>query len=496
MDKKIKTNAIFNLIYQLTVIIIPLITTPYVSRVLGVSNVGTYSYTLSIVSYFTLFAAFGLNSYGQRETARFLDDKNKISKLFFELACNRFLTTGIVLIVYFILTFTALEKDYMTYYLIMSMNVVAIAFDITWFFQGVENFKTIAVRNMAIKLLSAICIFLFVKDSDDLILYFLINSIALILSALSVWVLVPKYVNKVKIEFKSILYHFKGSLVYFIPTIAIQIYTILDKSMIQWITGSVEENGLYDQAEKIVKVAITIIQFLNVIMTSRMSFLYQNKRFDEAKVLCEKSYRLLSLLMFPLCLGSVLVAPNLIPLYLGEGYEGSILLMQIFSPLIIFIGLSGYVGSHYMTPIGKQNISNIALIIGACINFILNMIFIRIYEANGAAIASVIAECFIAFAYIFNARKFINPKSYLKISYKHIIASIIMFLSTYYICNLINFNNLNLNVSNLLMIFIKAGLGASIYFIVLLILFDRSLFEYINKGLNILKNIKFRKSGE
>lgn len=496
MDRKIKTNAIFNLIYQLTVIIIPLITTPYVSRVLGVDNVGTYSYTLSIVSYFTLFAAFGLNTYGQRETARFLDDKNKTSKLFWELACNRFLTTGIVLIVYFSLTFTALETSYTTYYLIMTMNILAIAFDITWFFQGVENFRAIAVRNMIIKLLSSIFIFIFVKSNNDLLLYFLINSIALILSALSVWILVPKYVNKSKIEFKMVLYHFKGSLVYFIPTIAIQIYTILDKSMIQWITGSVAENGLYDQAEKIVKVAITIIQFLNVIMTSRMSFLYQNKRYDEAKDLCEKSYRLLSILMFPLCFGAILVAPNLIPLYLGDGYEGSIVLMQIFSPLIIFIGLSGFVGSHYMTPIGKQNISNIALIIGAFINFILNMIFIRIYGANGAAIASITAECFIAIAYIFNARKFISPKSYLKISYKHIIASIIMFFATYYICNLINFNDLTLNISNLLMIIIKVGVGVSIYFIVLLILFDRSLFGYINKGLRILKNIKFRKSGE
>lgn len=490
MNSKIKSNAIFNLIYQLTVIIIPLITTPYISRVLGVDNIGTYSYTLSIVSYFTLFAAFGLNSYGQRETARFLDDKNKISKLFWELICNRFLTTFMVLIVYLILTFTVLEANFKSYYLIMTMNILAISFDITWFFQGIENFKTIAIRNMAIKLLSAICVFIFVKNSDDLLLYFIINSIALLLSALSVWVLVPKYVNKAKIHFKQVIFHFKGSLVYFIPTIAIQIYTILDKSMIQWITGSVSQNGIYDQAEKIVKVGITLIQFLNVIMTSRMSFLYQNKRFEEAKTLCDKSYRFLSLLMFPLCLGCILIAPNLIPLYLGEGYEGSILLMQIFSPLIIFIGLSGFVGSHYMTPIGKQNISNIALIIGACINFILNTFLIKLYGANGAAIASIIAECFIAIAYIFNARKFINPKNYLIVSYKHIIAAAIMFIGTYFISGLIQFPSLNANTLNLVMILIKVVLGASIYFISLLILVDKTLLKYLNKGFQIITKYK------
>lgn len=486
MNKKLKINAIFNLIYQLTVIIIPLITTPYVSRVLGVDNVGTYSYTLSIVSYFTLFAAFGLGNYGQRETARFLDDKNKISKLFWELVSNRFLTTFIVLIVYLILTFTVLETSYTTFYLIMTINILAIAFDITWFFQGVENFRTIAIRNMTIKLLSAVCIFVFVKDTSDLTLYFVINSVALILSALSVWVLVPKYINKTKIQFKTVLYHFKGSLIYFIPSIATQIYTVLDKSMIQWITGSVAENGIYDQAEKIVKVAITIIQFLNVIMTSRMSFLYQNKRYDEAKILCEKSYQLLSLLMFPLCFGAILVAPNLIPLYLGDGYEGSIVLMQIFSPLIIFIGLSGYVASHYMTPVGKQNISNIALIGGAIINFILNMIFIRLYGARGAAIASITAECFIAIAFIFNARKFISPKSYIVISYKHLIAAVIMFVGTYFLANLISLPNLNDNIFNLVMILIKVAIGASIYFVVLLILVDKSLFNFIRKAKEIL----------
>lgn len=492
MDRKIKNNAIFNLIYQLTIIIIPLITTPYVSRILGVNNIGTYSYVLSIVSYFTLFAAFGLNSYGQREIACSLDNKKRISEYFWELVCNRFLTTLIVIFLYFVLTFTVFESNYKIYYLITTLNILAIAFDITWFFQGIENFKTIAIRNMSIKLLSAICIFLFVKSENDLLLYFLINSSALILSSLSVWFLIPKYVKKSQIKFSRILYHFKGSFTYFIPTIAIQIYTILDKSMLQWITNSIEENGIYDQAEKIVKVLLTLIQFLNVIMTSRMSFLYQNKRFDEAKKLCEKSYRFLSMLMFPICMGSILIAPNLIPLYLGNGYEGSIVLMQIFSPLIIFIGISSFVASHYMTPIGKQKISNIALIIGAIVNFTLNLFLIKLYGAKGAATSSIIAECFIACAAIYNARKFLDLRSYFKISYKHIIGAAIMFISTYLIAKHISLTVDNQNIYNLTFICIKAILGISIYFIVLLALFDKTLLQYLKVGLNLLKNIRKR----
>lgn len=481
MDKKLKTNAIFNLIYQMMAIIIPLITMPYLARVLGVDNIGIQSYTLSIVSYFTLFAAFGLNDYGQREIARNQEDKGKISKLFFELIANRFLTGFIVVSVYLTLVFTVFEAQYEVYYLILVMNILAITFDVAWFFQGIENFKSLAIRNTIVKLVSMTLIFIFVKDSNSLGIYIFISSMALILSSLSVWVMLPKYIVKTKIEFKNIFKHFKGSLVYFIPTIAIQIYTVLDKSMIQWITNSNFQNGIYDQAERIVKVSLTIIQFMNVIMCSRMSFLFANNREEEAKSICTQSLRFLSFFVFPIALGIVLIANNIIPLYLGPGYEDSILLLQCFSLLVIFIAISGFVGSHYMTPTGQQGKSNIALIIGAIVNLILNLILIKPLGALGATIASVSAEGLIAVLYIYNGRKFFKVSEYFKIFFKNIIAAIIMFVVVYFSTNSLSFNNLS-------MILIKMSIGVVTYLAILAILRDNYLLSTIDKLKNKILN--------
>ncbi len=474
MDKKIKVNVVFNLIYQIVAIIIPLVTTPYLSRVLGVDNMGIQSYTLSIVSYFTLFAAFGLNDYGQREVARFRNDEEKVSKLFWELMLNRFLTSAIVLGVYGILVSTVLEANYTIYYLIMIMNILAITFDVAWFFQGLEHFKTLAVRNTIIKLLGLIAIFAFVKTENDLWIYVLINSLSLFLSAISVWMVLKKYLVKVKIQLKSIFSHFKGSFVYFIPSIAIQIYTVLDKSMIQWITNSNAQNGYYEQAERIVKVSLTVIQVTNIIMRSRMSYLFETGELDEAKSLCNTSLSFLSILMYPFVAGIILVAPEVVPIYLGEGYEESIILLQIFSFLVLFIGTSGLIGSHYMTPVGKQGTSNIVLICGSCINLILNLILIPRYEAVGAAIASITAEFFIAAMYMFNARKFIKPIEFLKIGYKHIIAAVAMFFAVYFTCK-------NLAMNDWLILTIKVCEGVGVYFALLFILRDKTLLHFTNK---------------
>lgn len=481
MDRKIKTNAIFNLAYQILAIILPIITMPYVSRILGVDNIGIQSYTLSIVSYFMLFAAFGLNDYGQREVARNRNDRNKLTQLFKEIFANRLLTSALVLIIYFSLTFTVFESNYKIYYLILVMNILSVTFDTAWFFQGLEKFKVLAVRNSLIKLIATVGVFIFVKNENDLWIYILINSLSLIISSISIWTVMPKYLEKTKIKLKNVFIHYKGALVYFIPAIAIQIYTILDKTMIQWITGSTLENGVYEQAEKLGKISLTIIQILNSIMISRMSYLYEINDYDGAKKLCLSSMKFFNFLVYPMMLGVILIAPNLIPFYLGPGYEKSIVLLQIFSSLILFIGVSGFIGSHYMTPIGKQHKSNIALIIGAVFNFSLNLLLIRKFNAVGAAIASVCAEALIAILYMFNARKFIKPIEFLTNGYKNIIAAVIMFIVAF-------FSTKYLNLSDFLMLIVKVPISIVTYFVVLLILKDDFVITRIKIVVNKLKN--------
>ena len=172
-NKSIRKNFVYNLIYQLLTIILPLITTPYVSRVLGAFNVGIYGYALSISAYFVLFGTLGTILYGQREIAYVQNDKEKYSKAFWEIFILRTITMLISLIV-FLVIFVDRNNDYYTYYLILSLEIIGNLFNISWLFQGLESFKQIVVRNLFVKTISIICIFVFVNEPSDLWIYFLI----------------------------------------------------------------------------------------------------------------------------------------------------------------------------------------------------------------------------------------------------------------------------------------------------------------------------------
>ena len=192
MEKtSLKKNYLYNLIYQIIILILPIITTPYISRALGATNIGIYSFTVSIVTYFTLFGSLGVSLYGQREIAYVRDDKEKRKKLFLEIVLFRFITLAISMAVFFF-TF-ALNNEYQIYYRILLLYLLAASFDISWFFQGLEDFKKTVTRNVVVRLLSVLCIFIFVKKPSDLAKYLLIYSLADLLGNLSLWFYLPKY---------------------------------------------------------------------------------------------------------------------------------------------------------------------------------------------------------------------------------------------------------------------------------------------------------------
>ncbi|MDE7384826.1 MAG: polysaccharide biosynthesis C-terminal domain-containing protein [Anaeroplasmataceae bacterium] len=267
--------------------------------------------------------------------------------------------------------------------------------------------------------------------------------------------------------------HFKECMVYFVPTIAIQIYTILDKTMIGLITNSDFENGYYEQAEKIVKLPLTVITTMNIIMRSRISYYFSNKEFDKIKVLTRKSTCFSLMLSIPIMLGSIAIAKKFVPFYLGSGYDECILLIYILAPLILIISLSNLLGTHYYTPYNLQRTSNKFLIIGAIVNVILNIPLIYFFKSKGAAIASVSAELIITVLYIIFAKKFFTFKELFLCGYKYCIGGVIMFGATftldYYLPNTIWY----------LLLEISCGIG--IYFLVLLLIKDQFLLTNIKK---------------
>lgn len=267
--KSITRNYIYNVLYQVLIIIVPLITTPYLSRVLGAENIGIYSYTLSITTYFILFGSLGVAMYGQREIAYLQDKKYERSKTFFEILFMRFITLGIALVIFYFSFVTT--GDYSTYYKILILEIIANALDISWFFQGLEEFKKTVLRNSLVKIVSVVFIFILVKTKNNLIEYFIIYVLSNFLGNISLWLYLPKYIEKIKFKELKVLRHIKPTIGLFIPQVAIQIYTVLDKTMIGSIIEDKSEVGFYEQAQKIVKLLLAIATSLGTVMVPRMA---------------------------------------------------------------------------------------------------------------------------------------------------------------------------------------------------------------------------------
>jgi len=206
-NKSIAKNYIYNLIYQILAMIIPIITTPYLSRVLGAEKIGIYSFTFSILSYFVLFGCLGIALYGQREIATVQDDVKRRSKVFWELFYLKLIMICISFAIFAIINFN--NDIYGIYYKILTIELFANAIDITWFYQGIEDFKKITIRNAIVRIASVILIFIFVKNENDLIKYFLINGISNFISYLVLWLNIKKFTVKTKLKELNIVRTFK-----------------------------------------------------------------------------------------------------------------------------------------------------------------------------------------------------------------------------------------------------------------------------------------------
>lgn len=480
--KSIKKNYIYNLSYNLLNVLLPLLVAPYLSRVLGVEGVGTASYTLSIVSYFILFSNLGIATYGQREVSMHRDDKYEYSKKVYEIGLFRIISTLICTIVYYFLFVSpCVNQEYNVIYLILTLNILSNAFDFSWFLRGLEEFKYTSTFQIISKLLYALGIFLLVKDANDLNISILLSSMSLLLTSFLTFLTLFKYCQKVSLKQLKITSHLKDCLIYFIPAIATQIYTVLDKTMIGLFSTTIE-NGYYEQADKLIKVILSLLTSLNSVMQSRASYLFSKKNMEQLKKYIAKSFSFLSFLAIPLTFGIICVSSYFVPLFFGDGYDKVIINLIIISPILISIGVSNLLGSHYLTPAGKRRISNRAIVLGAIINFLLNLVLIRKYASVGAAISTIIAESIIAIMYVHYSKEVINFKDIFRLSRNNLFAGIIMS------CVVLLLKQF-LSISWLSLIMI-CGLGASIYFVILYLLKDIFLIELINMLKNKLGSVK------
>ena len=417
MGSNLRRNYVYNVGFQIFSLLTPLITAPYISRVLGPVGTGIYSYIHSIASYFALFAALGLASYGLREASRLRDDRRLCSRLFYELTILRLVTTLLSYLGY--LAVALLFGTDFKLYLALGLTILAVGVDCTWFFQAMESFKVLALRNFGIKFLSIVCIFLFVRDEGDLTLYALIQTGSILLSNLLLLPKLRQWLVPVPLRRLRFGRHLHETIVYFIPAIATSVYTVLDRTMIGLIARDMAQNGFYEQAHKIVNILLTVITSLNVVVGVRTSYLFGQDKKAEIRKHIKDTFRFMYMLAFPLCAGLVTCADVFAPTFFGPEYMAVAPMLKMFAPLLMIIGTSNLLGSLYLTPSGQRARSNRAIIVGAATNLLLNLVLIPFFDAYGAVVASVAAELVITALYLYYSHRFISVWRILRIAFPY-----------------------------------------------------------------------------
>lgn len=471
---KVIKNYLYNAAYQLIAIIVPLITAPYVSRVLHAGGVGINAYTNSVIQYFVLIAQFGVSLYGSKQIATVRNNKERLSYNFWEIQIVKLGTTIFAIIATFI--FISSYKRYTFYLLIQLVNVLAVVFDISWFFIGLEQFKTIVIRNTIVRLLSVLLIFSLIKNTSQTGLYIFILGGSSLIGNLTLWPYLKGKIYFVDIKNMHFCRHFWPLLSLFIPTLATTIYMQLNKTMLGTMSGP-KYSGFYYNSDQLIRTVLSLATSLGTVMLPHVASAYANgnrKKVDE--LLC-RSFDILSLVCMPMFLGMAAISIKLGPFFYGKGFSVVGKAMFIESPIIIFIAWNNTTGNQYLIPTGKNSIFTKSVIYGALFNIIANFPMIYFFNIYGAMIVTDASEAFVAIYQLIAIRNSISMKRLFMNMPKYFIASVIMFIPVF----ILN-NRLPASISYF---FLEIMTGLCIYIIALLILKPTSLkyfFDLISEG--------------
>ena len=438
--KSLKLNAIFNGFYQILSLLAPLITTPYVSRVLGPDALGNYSYYYSILSYFSLIAVFGFNDYGTKAIAAVRDNKNEKSRIFWGIFSTKLIISLLCLITYFSVVFFLFSNNTTAIFIFlgMSLYIISTLVDPTFYFQGEENFVSISLRNGLMRILTIVLIFVFVNDSSDLIPYTLVLSVGNLFATIIMFFSFKK-TDLVKIDFKNlaILHHLKSAFPFFVPSLAVSLFSSLNQTMLGALVEDSVKGGYFSQATKIVTILATFAGSLSIIMLSRMSYLINSGQKNEVERKIKQTLQAYWVVALPLFWGILSVNRDLVPVFLGEEFTPAIIDLYILCPLILFSPFSGLLGSLYFRPQNKIWIQTSILLLASLLNIAISTVLIPLLQDIGTSLARLIAEFIQIPLLIFFVRKTIPLKIIFKDFIKPFDNSLIMFLSVTLIHNIL-----------------------------------------------------------
>lgn len=411
MKSKVGKNFLYNIAYQILVVLMPLITSPYVSRVLGAPNLGVYTYTYSVADYFILFAMLGIKNYGNRQIAKVRDDRAQTSATFVNMYSLQLIISTLMIVFYYGYVFIFVKENRLIA-IIQGIYVMTAAADISWFFFGMEEFKITVTRNTLIKLCSVAAIFVFVKNADDLWKYTLILSAGMIIGYFSIFPFLKRYVDFVKPTLKGIKSHIKPNLLLFIPVIAVSIFNVMDKIMLGELS-SMAEVGYYGNTEKLMRIPLGIITALGTVMMPYMSHMVSIGDVEHSKKTIERSMVFIMFLGCALAAGLAGVGKVFAPIFFGKEFIKCGILVIFISPTVLSLSWANVIRMQYLIPNSMDREFTVSTIIGAVVNLTINSLLIPKMGALGAIIGTVCAEASLTVYQTYVVRKFLPIKRYL-----------------------------------------------------------------------------------
>lgn len=419
-QKSIKLNFIMNAILQISAFIFPLITFPYVSRILGPSGTGNVSFATSIVTYFALFAQLGIPTYGIRATARVRDDKKLLSKTVQEI----FIINAVMCVLAYFVFFVVLNLVPKMYndkvlFIIISSTILFNSVGMDWLYKGLEKYTYITFVSIIFKFIALILMFVCVHHKNDYVIYGAISIFAASASNICNLVNIHKLIYIKPIFNYEFTKHFRPIMIFFAMSCATTIYTNLDTVMLGFMKDNVEV-GYYNAAIKIKNVLLGVVTSLGTVLLPRASYYIENNMYSEFKRIAGKALNFVVLISFPLCLYFILFAKEGVLFLSGDAYTEAILPMQILMPTLIFIGLTNIMGIQMLIPLGKEKVVLYSEIAGAIVDLAINTVLIPIMASSGAAIGTLVAEM-VVWIVQYIALKEDVKETYVKIRYLPIV---------------------------------------------------------------------------
>ena len=478
--RSVKYNFIMNFILTSSQFIFPLITFPYVSRVLLVAGNGKISFAASVVNYFMMVASLGVPTYGVRACAQVRDDKKKLSKTVQEIFTINFIMTVLVSITYFICIFTVPKfQAEQGLFLINGLSIVLNLFGMNWVYQALEQYDYITFRSLFFKIVSIVLMFLLVHEQGDYIKYAAITVLAGVGSNILNFIRLHRF-----IEFRwegnyNLKRHLKPILILFAQSLAVSIYTNLDTVMLGFLKTD-QDVGYYNAAVKIKSILLSLVTSLGNVLLPRMSYYAKQnlkKNFSETML---KALNFTVLLSVPLVIYFGIFSKEAIAFLAGDGYIGAVMAMQIITVAVIPNGLTGVLGVQVLTALEKEKYVLYSVIVGAAIDFILNLSFIPQYGAAGAALATMIAEFLVLLVQLLVTKNLLRElRGGFRIQY-YLILSILCGVISY----MVKLSGLKTVFGELL---VSATLFFCIYGIGLFITNDPIVLEVLKTGMNKMK---------